>query len=108
MACARCASMSAPISPAPDLFDLLDRVMDEATFLAFVEALIADRHADAAGAPDVAGRGPHGWENHSIEAFLSAALAWARDSDFGQRQDLAEASPWKRFATFLYCGKIYE
>jgi len=34
--------------------------------------------------------------------------AWAKDSEFGIRQGLKDASPWRKFAAFLYCGKIYE
>jgi len=48
------------------------------------------------------------WENGSIEDFLAAASAWAVDSEFGSTQGLSSASPWRKFATFLYCGKIYE
>ena len=47
-------------------------------------------------------------QNITIEPFLEAACAWAEDTDFGARQDLSGASPWKKFAVFLYCGKIYE
>src|SRR5689334_9448565 len=91
-----------------DPADALERVVDQATFLEFVDALVASRRRDDAGRPDVSGRGPDGWENHTIEAFLEAAARWAEDSDFGGRQGLTDASPWKRFAVFLYCGKIYE
>ena len=43
-----------------------------------------------------------------IAEALEAAQAWAEDSNFGESQGLKEASPWKKFAVFLYCGKIYE
>ena len=49
-----------------------------------------------------------GWENTTIEDFIESAAAWARDSQFGQTQGLGTANPWRIFATFLYCGKIYE
>ena len=103
---------------APDEFEVhhlledpaeaLERVVDEATFLHFVDALAANRRADASGEVDSSGRSPGGWENHTIEAFLGAASRWARDSGMGESQGLDEASPWKRFAVFLYSGKIYE
>jgi len=54
------------------------------------------------------GDGSAAWENTTIESFLEAAAAWARDSQFGQTQGLKTANPWRVFATFLYCGKIYE
>jgi len=75
----------------------LEAVDDEATFLAFVQALAVDRRNDA-----------EHWENGTIEDFLEAANAWAEASDFGASQGLSAASPWRKFATFLYCGKIYE
>lgn len=80
-----------------ELYQQLKTVNDEATFLAFVNALAMDRRSNA-------GR----WENSSIEEFLESACAWAEDSEFGAKQGLSEASPWSKFATFLYCGKQYE
>ena len=79
------------------LHERLEAVNDEATFLAFVQALAADRQQNA-----------EEWENDSIEGFLESASSWAEDSDFGSRQGLSSASLWKKFAVFLYCGKIYE
>jgi len=79
------------------LHEQLEKVTDEATFLAFVQALIADRRGDAEHC-----------ENGSIEDFLEAANAWAEDSAFGSQQGLSLTSPWRKFATFLYSGKIYE
>jgi hypothetical protein len=95
-----------------ELHEILERVADEASFLAFVDALRADRESEVAAQQssgiDAFGRGPRGWENHTIEDFLAAAHAWAGDSHFGKVQGLEAASPWKKFAVFLYCGKIYE
>ncbi|MCU6499569.1 hypothetical protein LPN04_17380 [Rugamonas sp. A1-17] len=79
------------------LHDRLEAVIDEATFLDFVRALTADRLENS-----------QEWENGTIEDFLEAASSWADDSEFGSRQGLSNASPWKKFAVFLYCGKIYE
>ena len=79
------------------LHEQLEAVTDEATFLEFVRALANDRRADGKT-----------WENDSIEDFLEAGGSWADDSGFGARQGLLVASPWKKFAVFLYCGKIYE
>jgi hypothetical protein len=79
------------------LYEQLKTVNDESTFLAFVRALANDRRSDA-----------EHWENGSIEAFLESACAWAEDSNFGFKQGLSSASPWKKLATFLYCGKVYE
>ena len=95
-----------------DLHELMEAVSDEKSFLMFVDALRKDREL-AAAAEKASPSGPFGpaqggWENITIESFLEAACAWAADSEFGARQDLKEASPWKKFAAFLYCGKIYE
>lgn len=79
-----------------DLHEQLVEVMDATTFVAFVHALAADKRAD------------NNWENTSVETFLEAAIAWAEDSEFGIRQGLSPSNPWAQFATFLYCGKIYE
>ena len=92
--------------------DCLECVKDEATFLEFVRALVKDREEEIAQegirpSPPF-GPGARGWENGTIEAFLEAAAAWAEDTSFGDSQGLRNASPWKRFAVFLMCGKIYE
>ncbi|BCL74828.1 hypothetical protein JHS3_05640 [Jeongeupia sp. HS-3] len=90
------------------LYDQLQNVTDPTSFLVFVRALIADRQAEAGQPLGDTGRGANGWENHSIEDFLEAALTWAETTHLGKTQGLNDASPWKRFAMFLYCGKIYE
>jgi hypothetical protein len=79
-----------------NLIEKLEGVKNLDSFLEFVDALIADRRA-IGGA----------WENQSIEAYLDAAAAWARDSK-GQANGISEKATWHTFATFLYCGKIYE
>lgn len=79
------------------LNEQLEAVTDEPTFLEFVRALTADRRDNA-----------QTWGSGSIEDFLDASSSWAEDSEFGSRQGLSTAPPWKKFAVFLYCGKIYE
>lgn len=91
-----------------DLNDYLEAVVDEATFLAFVKALADDRRVADRTAADAVREVQNGWENDSIQDFLEAGHAWAQDSAFGANQGLSLASPWKKFAVFLYCGKIYE
>ena len=93
-----------------ELYELVNEVHDEKTFLLFVDALLKDRIAEvkAANEIDYCGRGSQGWENHSIEDFLEAAQAWGEDTNMGESQNLANVSPWQKCATFLYCGKIYE
>jgi hypothetical protein len=87
----------------------LERVDGPETFLAFARELLADREQEVGKPIDPFGRGVNGWENHTIEAFLEAAIRWAEASDFDDMEEsLKYASPWKKVATFLWCGKIYE
>ncbi|WP_035059786.1 DUF7660 family protein [Andreprevotia chitinilytica] len=90
------------------LYEQLQNVTDPSSFLTFANALLADRRAEANQPADDTGHASNGWENHTIEDFLDAALRWAETTHLGKTQGLNEASPWKRFAMFLYCGKMYE
>ncbi len=91
---------------------LLEEVTDQQTFLAFAKRLQVDRahSAELERKNPASAYGPDagGWENTTIESFLDAAIAWAEDSKFGVSQGLSPSNPWKQFATFLYCGKVYE
>lgn len=93
------------------LHELLDRVTDQATFLAYVRALIEDREDEVKKERERSsspyGSGANGWQNGTIEAFLDAALRWAEDS-LESEEGLPQQPSWKAFADFLYCGKIYE
>lgn len=95
-----------------ELHEQLESVTDEKTFLAFAHALLLDRVAAVKAESSVESppfeRDPGGWENTSIHSFLEAAIAWAESSQFGTTQGLSLENPWKKFAVFLYCGKIYE
>jgi hypothetical protein len=84
-----------------DTYALLSEVTDQASFLAFVRALRAEREQGTASQRAE-------WQNDTIESFLGAAVAWAEDSRFGSSQGLREENLWKKFAVFLHCGKIYE
>jgi hypothetical protein len=76
----------------PHLVQLLERTEDLESFLRFVSALERDV---------VTHRGE--WQNWTIDGYLEAAVAWARDS-----RQLPEPASWRSFAEFLYAGKIYE
>ncbi len=95
-----------------DPHDLLEAVSGPDTFLEFVRALVADREdaaeAEAANPSSPYGPDEGGWENVQIESFLKSAVAWAEASHFGTKQGVPKDNPWRQFATFLYCGKIYE
>ncbi len=96
----------------PGLYDVLEQVRDRDSFLIFVRALIADRENELSKervTPSSPwGPGANGWENGSIEGFLSAALAWAEARVVQTRGDFPEEPSWRAFAEFLHCGKIYE
>lgn len=95
-----------------ELHEQLELVDNQESFLDFARMLILDRvsavKAEARNPARHYGADAEGWENTSIETFLESAVSWAEDSNFGATQGLADASPWKQFAVFLYCGKIYE
>ena len=90
----------------------LEAVADATSFLAFVHALVADREAAAARerAQPASPYGPDAgsWENDRVETFLAAAVRWAESTNIGLAQGLRADNPWRRFAQFLYLGKIYE
>lgn len=90
----------------PDPFDVLEAVHDEASFVAFLDALAADRkdevRKEKANPSSPSGPGANGWENGTIEAFLEAAVAWAGS------YPIRSANPWRRCAEILYMGKTYE
>jgi hypothetical protein len=94
------------------LTQALEAVTDSRSFLDFARVLVADRQdeirKEQAGASSPYGPGANGWENGTIEDFLDAAIRWAEASDFGKRQGVSPDNPWRQFALFLYCGKIYE
>lgn len=94
-----------------DLHEHLERVADRDTFLGFVRALAEDRAEEVRKEREkpsgTYGPGANGWESVTIEDYLGAALAWAADS-VGRAGGLPEEPSWKAFATFLYCGKVYE
>ena len=88
-----------------------ERVVDEATFLAFVACLAEDRFDEVEkerGRPMSWGSGANGWENGTIEAFLEACVRWGQVSRDGLRLYAKPDNPWRRCADILYAGKIYE
>ena len=89
--------------------ELLPRVVDRASFIAFVNALAAEREAAEQMECSEPVRyqlgGAHNWQSGNISSFLYAALA-----DFEPKlMHHPEQTPsWKMLADFLYHGKIYE
>jgi len=88
-----------------DLEELLEKVEDPKSFLVFAKALLSDREQDITeDKPDQSDRTAKGWVNTELVDYLEAAIAWADNSNFGER----DKNAWNEFATFLYCGKTYE
>jgi hypothetical protein len=79
------------------LFELVNEVQDEATFVAFLSALSKDRQTCA-----------DEWQHDSIESFLEASADWGQESIKGLVHYEKPDNPWKRCAQMMYMGKIYE
>ncbi|WP_339837036.1 hypothetical protein [Paenibacillus sp. FSL R7-0272] len=79
------------------LFELVNEVQDEATFIAFLIALSKDRQTCR-----------DEWQHDSIESFLEAAADWGQESVNGLTHYEKPDNPWKRCAQMMYMGKIYE
>ena len=95
-----------------DLHDLADRATDEETFLDFLHALADDRadedEKEKASPSHPCEAGANGWQNRTIEAFLSAAAAWGTESADGLKYYIVPQNPWTRCAHILLMGKLYE
>ena len=89
--------------------DLLDKVCDRESFIAFAMALAAERQQAAqieAENPDIyVLDGALGWKNGCIAQFIENGLAHFDPDDDGR---VIETPSWKDIAMFLYCGKIIE
>jgi hypothetical protein len=97
-----------------ELFNVLEAVQDEESFLQFLLALRDDREASIAQEKltPSAPYGPEarGWENPTVERFFDAAVTWARASkkELPLANYVPSSNPWKRCADILFAGKIYE
>ena len=95
-----------------DLVMLLEAVVDEPSFVAFLEALSDDFamsceiEAEEPSAP----YGPLalGWENGSVDAVLERAAAWATDTRDNPSLNPLGQTPWRRCAEIIFAGKYYE
>ena len=94
------------------LFQVLESVQDEETFLQFLLALRDDREASIAQEKvtpsSPCGPDAGGWENTTIERFLNTAVRWARDSVNGNPFYKKPDNPWRRCADILFAAKSYE
>nr|WP_198984255.1 hypothetical protein [Herbaspirillum sp. ASV7] len=89
-----------------------DAVVDEVSFINFLNVLSADWFAEtelhAASPQSPYSAGALGWENGCIGTFLQASARWVENS----RNDLqfyeVPANPWRRVADIMFMGKIYD
>jgi hypothetical protein len=103
------SAASLDINMTAKLLDVLDSVIDEASFLRFLSALAADwedeRENEAISPSSPYGPGANGWENVTIGDFLYTAAAWGGTSPpLYTKPD----NPWRRVADILHAGKIIE
>jgi hypothetical protein len=94
------------------LQDALDRVVDERSFIDFLQALAGD-WAAALGSDATSPTLPHSspaleWQNGSIGSFFDAAATWADASKNGLRFYNVPTNPWRRAADILRAGKECE
>lgn len=89
--------------------ELLDKVNDRESFLAFAEALVQERRqAEKIEAADPEGfkwGGALGWTNTSISSFIEGGLS---QFDPERHEKPIESPTWKDLAYFLYLGQFIE
>lgn len=94
-----------------ELRDLLQIVVDEDSFLIFLQALSTDfvkrnkRAESGTLNPSSSYNGE--WENITIDSFFESAAAWGVDSR-GMGGYSIPDNPWRRCAEILFAGTIYE
>ena len=95
----------------PTPVSYLDKVVDEKTFLKFLQLLALDWHKaqaiESTNTSSPFSSGNLGWENSDIGQFLESAAACGLDHLPNGGLE-PQANPWKRAASIIYAGKIYE
>lgn len=92
--------------------DEIEKVVDRATFVRFLQSLAedwaAEREIEEQSPSPPYSRGALGWENGTIGAFLGAAVAWADDVSSGITERDASQNLWRQAAEIILAGKHYE
>jgi hypothetical protein len=96
-----------------ELHEMAEQVNSKESFIAFVNALAADRakevEIEKKNPSNPYGPGACGWENVTIEACLQSMAAWASTTSAETgRPSVPEEASWRTFAKMLYAAKIYE
>ena len=89
-----------------------DAVVDEVSFINFLNVLSADWFAEtelhAALLPSPYSSGVLGWKNGNIGAFLNASVRGVENSRNGPHFYEVSINPWRKVADILLMGKTYE
>jgi hypothetical protein len=89
--------------------ELLYDVSDRESFIAFVQALAAERdaaqHIERQDPVRFMIDGHFGWKSNDISTYLYACLDYFEDRPLSKPES---APSWRMFADFLYFGKIIE
>ena len=89
--------------------ELLDLVVDQTSFIRFVEALAEERTEakaiEAANPQRYCVDGAHNWKNAEIDNFLEGCLDYFTPKPVHTPE---QTPSWRMFAEFLYHGKIIE
>ena len=95
-----------------DLNELENQVIDEESFMKFVEALAKDldeENKQEKKNPSLScSAGINGWENKNLSDFLQTMVIWADSSKNGMPYYEKPKNPWQRMANILSAAKIYE
>ncbi len=95
-----------------NLDELEDQVVDEESFIKFIEALAKDldeeNEQEKKNPSSPFGTGVNGWENKNLSDFLWTMRHWASMSKDGMPYYEKPENPWQRMANILSAAKIYE
>lgn len=91
------------------VFELLERVHDRESFLAFAYAFAEDRRRveaiEAAHPGGYKWGGAEGWINNCISLFIEGGLSHFEPGPDGT---VIENPTWRDLAKFLWCGQFME
>jgi len=87
------------------IVELLDRVHDRETFLAFADERRRVEGIEAANPEVYQWGGAEGWNNNCISLFIEGGCSHFEPQPDGRA---IETPTWKDLAEFLWCGKFME
>jgi hypothetical protein len=92
---------------------IAERVIDRASFLAFIEAFRADLDAELAQPESELGWGAGRWAHPTLEGFLDALARYVNDhhnarTEVAARHELLDAAGWSALTDILMGARLYE